>query len=248
MAFWAFLALHVKSTCLLSTGKFSSQTMDPDEPQNQKSSNIKWLQRVILFVIVVLIEILLLIVFLSSYFHQKRSLKKLIYLQNNTSLSANACEWREDLIHFVNSNDSMGLKHTIPPYLISFQGSGNTYTRLMIELITNFYTGSALPNDRFLIEAGFKGDTRCDDSALILKAHVKISSFHQVFTHVMMNIAKLVNGPSQTISDRKVTKVQIQKYQRCYWDWRHIPGQKSVECVLFRMATNAKCFAEWSCL
>eukprot|EP01084_Bolivina_argentea_P204284 348841_1 len=74
-------------------------------------------------------------------------------------------------ISFINCNNSYKLRHSMPPYLISAMGSGNTFTRLLIELLTNFYTGTVHGTDFDLEKAGFIGDNRCDDSVIMLKAH-----------------------------------------------------------------------------
>ena len=94
--------------------------------------------------------------------------------QNALRLSMeNICEWNENNFRFIECNDYEGIVHNIPPYLVSFQGSGNTFTRLIIELITGYWTGSALPRDIFLVQAGFNGDKHCDDTTIVIKTHVK---------------------------------------------------------------------------
>ena len=90
--------------------------------------------------------------------------------ENNKYINLN-CTWNESEIQFIDCNSSLKLRHKLPPYLISFEGSGNTYTRLIIELILKHYTGSIHGADAPLRMAGFKGDDHCDDSVIILKAH-----------------------------------------------------------------------------
>ena len=82
------------------------------------------------------------------------------------------CEWSEDDIGWIECDDTHKLIHSTPPFFLSFQGSGNTFTRLILELITGFYTGSSMQNDRFLIQAGFEGDKYCDGRILVVKSHV----------------------------------------------------------------------------
>ena len=60
----------------------------------------------------------------------------------------NKCNWNESLIKFIDSDDSLILKHSIPPYLISYQGSDITFIGLIIELITGFCAGSSLNNNQ----------------------------------------------------------------------------------------------------
>ena len=87
-------------------------------------------------------------------------------------LNASNCTFSEDDIRLVECDDLPKFAHSLPPYLISFQGSGNTFTRLVLELITGFYTGSAMANDRTLTRAGFKGDIYCTDQIIVVKSHV----------------------------------------------------------------------------
>ena len=74
-------------------------------------------------------------------------------------------------IQFINKNDASKLKYPTPPYLLSYQGSGNTYTRLLIELITGFYTGSSVSQDKHLLMSGFEGEKHCDNQTILIKAH-----------------------------------------------------------------------------
>eukprot|EP01083_Nonionella_stella_P037836 103108_1 len=96
---------------------------------------------------------------------------EMLQMQETNVFDQRKCEWNETNIKFINCNDSLQLQHSVPPYLISFEGSGNTYTRLVVELITNYYTGSVHTIDEHLFKAGFKGDGHCDDSVVVLKAH-----------------------------------------------------------------------------
>ena len=122
---------------------------------------------------------------------------------NNSSSDDLNCLWNEENIKFIDCNNSLRLKHKIPPYLISFEGSGNTYTRLIIELITQFYTGSVHSIDLDLLNAGFKGDGHCDDSVIILKAHAWI------FIRRLWNL--FINGTTNEC--RKLRNIQFIK--RC---------------------------------
>eukprot|EP01083_Nonionella_stella_P107168 310120_1 len=81
------------------------------------------------------------------------------------------CTWNKDDIQFIDCRSSMKLRHQLPPYLISFEGSGNTYTRLIIELVCQHFTGNVHGLDEPLRMAGFKGENHCDDSVIVLKAH-----------------------------------------------------------------------------
>ena len=96
---------------------------------------------------------------------------------NDKSDNADICIWNENELRFIQCEGFEGLTHAIPPYLLSFQGSGNTFTRLVIELVTGYWTGNALWNDKPLIQAGFKGDGYCNDQTITIKAHVKCSEY-----------------------------------------------------------------------
>ncbi len=61
------------------------------------------------------------------------------------------------------------LQHISPPLLISFGGSGNTFTRLLIEYITKIYTGS-IYNGEF-IKQGFVGSQYCITETIVVKFH-----------------------------------------------------------------------------
>lgn len=57
-----------------------------------------------------------------------------------------------------------------PPLLASFQGSGNTWTRLIIEFMTGFYTGSI---DRYDVELThlFPGERACGIRMSVIRGH-----------------------------------------------------------------------------
>eukprot|EP01084_Bolivina_argentea_P079801 144668_1 len=118
-----------------------------------------------------------------------------------TITNQSQCAWNEYDIRFVRSNESEKFIHSIPPYLISFQGSGNTYTRLIVELITNYYTGSILRNDKFLIQAGYKGDANCDRSVILLKAHPN---------YVRQNWQEFLNGTTNKCERQQLIHDQYQ--------------------------------------
>ena len=68
-----------------------------------------------------------------------------------------------------NINAPKDLRHQYPLFLFSYGGSGNTVTRLLLEYITNIWTGS-ISFDPFLIKNGFKGQKTCQD-VLAIKCH-----------------------------------------------------------------------------
>ena len=79
-------------------------------------------------------------------------------------------------IHLLSNKHERDLifRHKYPPYLISYPGSGNTFTRILIEYITNIYTGSVF-NDYVLInEYGFKGELYCFNETSVIKLHPRL--------------------------------------------------------------------------
>ena len=74
-------------------------------------------------------------------------------------------------MHFMNQfeqNENV-FRFNYPPLLLSYGGSGNTLTRLIIEYITNVWTGSVY-NDSTLKKGGFLGESHCVDVSVV-KAH-----------------------------------------------------------------------------
>jgi hypothetical protein len=59
---------------------------------------------------------------------------------------------------------------TIPPLLLSYPGSGNTYLRAVIEYATSLYSGSIYLKDRELMRT-FPGEEYCSRSLSIIKGH-----------------------------------------------------------------------------
>ena len=59
---------------------------------------------------------------------------------------------------------------TIPPLLLSYPGSGNTYLRTVIEYATSLFSGSIYLKDRELIRT-FPGEEYCSRSLSIIKGH-----------------------------------------------------------------------------
>ena len=74
------------------------------------------------------------------------------------------------------------IRHPHPSFLFSFGGSGNTLTRLMLEYVTNIWTGTIYA-DPLLFRDGFKGEmegctrkeagneTLGDSQVLLIKVH-----------------------------------------------------------------------------
>ena len=83
----------------------------------------------------------------------------------------------------INSERQLKLRHKWPPYLISVGGSGNSYIRLMIEYVTQIYTGAIYDEPEYQYRVGFEGK-QCTDNVIIVKAHT---------AHIMSNNETLHN-------------------------------------------------------
>ena len=93
-------------------------------------------------------------------------------------------EWNDPKTKLIRSTI---LRHGIPPLLISYGGSGNTFTRLLIEYTTKIYTGSVY-GDEFSEDLGFYGSKYCLTEVITVKFHGE---------HLVMDytIKPLVNNP-----------------------------------------------------
>ena len=164
-----------------------------------------------------------------------------------TDCNYSHCAWDENLIKFVEKQDlTRKLKHKIPPYLLSYPGSGNTYTRLIIELITRFYTGSSMPSDTDLINCGFKGGKadHCDNTTIVIKSHPKwfidhIGLFMEIWNKKRKN-SKRCSGLYSIYQNRKLHddfsgifiirnpwKAFFAEFQRLVMGRKHINGHIS---------------------
>jgi len=83
-------------------------------------------------------------------------------------LSREECSLRYGARRFLDPNPNF-----TPAVLYSYPGSGNTFTRLLIDHATGVYTGAILGvNDPRLAEA-LPGQSHCDSSVIAIKAHPK---------------------------------------------------------------------------
>ena len=82
-------------------------------------------------------------------------------------------------IEFV--DDRSFFKSNFPPLLISFPASGNTFTRLLLEYVTLYWTGSVYRSP--LIEAGFKGEINIDNKVIVIKCHPL--GFHKYIQNII---------------------------------------------------------------
>lgn len=79
------------------------------------------------------------------------------------------------------SRQSLPTTNYLPALLYSFPGSGNTWTRLLLEASTGYYTGS-MYEDKYLVKTFQQEKASCSSKLLAIKAHPHlqhISDFHQ---------------------------------------------------------------------
>ena len=114
-------------------------------------------------------------------------------------------------MHFINKleQNEHVFRFNYPPLLLSYAGSGNTLTRLIIEYITNIWTGSVY-NDSTLTEIGFLGESHCVDVSVV-KAHPE---------HLIPNWN----------SKRKTRKKDI-LIQPCLWKWKRTQLQTTAHYI-----------------
>eukprot|EP01083_Nonionella_stella_P117639 350822_1 len=114
----------------------------------------------------------------------QRNKNKMILLYEENEIF-NHCISTMENIHILPSwNDpdtkqirSSVLQHAVPPYLISFGGSGNTFIRLLIEYITKIYTGTVYKWGRDWNKVWeykkekFTGSRYCGTEVIVTKFH-----------------------------------------------------------------------------
>jgi hypothetical protein len=76
-------------------------------------------------------------------------------------------------MRFLNASEAR-----MPPILYSFPGSGNTWTRLQIDLATGIYSGSTY-NDKLLYST-FPGESICNQLVSVVKMHPNINNFANI--------------------------------------------------------------------
>ena len=83
--------------------------------------------------------------------------------------------------------------------LVSFPGSGNTWTRLLIEEVTGYYTGSVY-FDKSLYNGGFIGEKENirDGTTIVVKNH-DLSNYHVLGLRDAKGILLLVRNPYDAI-------------------------------------------------
>lgn len=109
----------------------------------------------------------------------------------------------------------------IPPLLLSFPGSGNTWVRLLIEYLTGKYTGAIYHLDLELAKI-FPGEKRCNKELVAIKGHphsfeLRNSSLyitHELFQHKCGNLGGLHSFNKAVVLIRDPFKALFAEYQR----------------------------------
>ena len=78
------------------------------------------------------------------------------------SLSQSKCKQLKDM-RFINDSETVAL--------VSFPGSGNTWTRLLLEQVTGIFTGSVYC-DRELKQEEFLGESVASGNVIVVKTHI----------------------------------------------------------------------------
>eukprot|EP01084_Bolivina_argentea_P186013 320689_1 len=85
-------------------------------------------------------------------------------------------------------------KHPYPPYLASFPGSGNSYLRLLIEYITNIYSGSIYDDHTLLKTHKFLGEKYCLTEVSVIEIHPSQQKFAHHYTDKRPQIIPWINN------------------------------------------------------
>ena len=93
------------------------------------------------------------------------SLAKNVTQKNVSTAARAACFIKYGSISFASIN-----RRQPPPVLLSFPGSGNTWTRSLIEYATGYFSGS-IDNNDVELQASFPGEIYCSRNNSIIKAH-----------------------------------------------------------------------------
>eukprot|EP01084_Bolivina_argentea_P108618 194121_1 len=96
------------------------------------------------------------------------------YQNNESNISHCSTMVESTNMHFLRTNETeQKFLYEYPSYLFSHPGSGNTFTRILIEYITEIWSGSVYNDSQLRKSGGFKGEGRCSQQyeVLIVKAH-----------------------------------------------------------------------------
>ena len=147
---------------------------------------------------------------------------KLLSRCKNTTLTFKErfCTSYEELSFMSDSKETVALA--------SFPGSGNTWTRLLLEELTGYYTGSVY-NDPTLLCTGMLGEVKDGTSVVAVKTHVfqkkwnKViylfrNPFHSIFSYYTWDTFRDHTTSFKTDDIR----VPTLKFNRYFWLWQQI--------------------------
>jgi len=91
----------------------------------------------------------------------------------NQTLSKSKCKQLKDM-RFINDSETI--------VLVSFPGSGNTWTRLLLEQVTGIFTGSVYC-DKELKQEAFLGESVASGNVIVVKTHVPGTGYPKMHRH-----------------------------------------------------------------
>eukprot|EP01083_Nonionella_stella_P122044 366923_1 len=130
-------------------------------------------------VVTILFSLLLLTTYTTMHHNSREIVETQTISSGSKSLNYQECTMIIDdaSIQFMKGTNmtsmyttNVQLNHPYPIYLYSYGGSGNTLTRLLLEYITNIYTGSRY-YDPDLLHTGFQGDAHVCTHVMFIKHH-----------------------------------------------------------------------------
>lgn len=133
------------------------------------------IRRMFSVLLMIIFSLLYMAPYHSSY---KTSLSSPTSSSNKVNIAECQRIINKDSIHFMVGNNITNVynnngytRHNYPIYLYSYGGSGNTMTRLLLEYLTNIYTGSIYFDPYLQKKAGFKGDRYVCTHIMAIKQH-----------------------------------------------------------------------------
>lgn len=103
--------------------------------------------------------------------------------------------------------------------LYSYEGSGNTWTRSLLEEATGIWSG-AVYSDTSLREMGFKGEGKQDASVIVVKSHIlMVPSFQNYRLQAYNKTVQLLRNPFNSLVAERKRLVVRHNFHRANPDW-----------------------------
>ncbi len=118
-------------------------------------------------------------------------------------------------------NETNPLTGTLFPntLLYSFEGSGNTWTRALLEEATGVWSG-AVYNDKSLRDLGFRGEGHDDSSVIVVKSHIfSVPTLQNLRLKLYNKTILLVRNPLAAIIAERKRLVVRHNFHRANPDW-----------------------------